>query len=215
MTPQDSKIFRPWDKSEPSDPVSLYNAWTSLILDPRRSLETSTTSVTSSTTGTTVTTTTTSSSTTSSSSASSIESNGTTNNLLSNSKTLSSFTPGSPVVDPILSAFPSVASATSFNAAVAAVTAAAASGHHSVGSLASFMSSSNHHHHHHHVTTKKQRPKRFHCPHCQIAFSNQGQLRGHVRIHTGERPFVCDHENCGKSFTRNEELTRHKRYVYN
>lgn len=58
---------------------------------------------------------------------------------------------------------------------------------------------------------RRQRPKRFHCPHCHIAFSNQGQLRGHVRTHTGERPFVCDNPSCGKSFTRNEELTRHKR----
>lgn len=33
---------------------------------------------------------------------------------------------------------------------------------------------------------KRQRPKRFHCPHCQVAFSNNGQLRGHIRIHTGE-----------------------------
>ncbi|XP_015795474.1 transcription factor Sp5-like [Tetranychus urticae] len=58
---------------------------------------------------------------------------------------------------------------------------------------------------------KKQRPKRFKCPHCQVSFSNNGQLKGHIRIHTGERPFACDHENCGKTFTRNEELTRHKR----
>ena len=28
---------------------------------------------------------------------------------------------------------------------------------------------------------------------------------------SGERPFICDHQNCGKTFTRNEELTRHKR----
>lgn len=27
----------------------------------------------------------------------------------------------------------------------------------------------------------------------------------------GERPFKCDVESCGKRFTRNEELTRHKR----
>ncbi|KAF8784658.1 Krueppel-like factor 14 [Argiope bruennichi] len=61
------------------------------------------------------------------------------------------------------------------------------------------------------MKVKKQRPKRFQCPHCQVSFSNNGQLKGHIRIHTGERPFVCDHANCGKSFTRNEELTRHLR----
>ena len=33
---------------------------------------------------------------------------------------------------------------------------------------------------------KKQRPKRFRCPHCQVAFSNNGQLKGHVRSHTGK-----------------------------
>ncbi|XP_051158012.1 zinc finger protein 84-like [Leptopilina boulardi] len=58
---------------------------------------------------------------------------------------------------------------------------------------------------------KKLRPKKFRCEHCNVAFSNNGQLKGHVRIHTGERPFKCDAEGCGKSFTRNEELTRHKR----
>ncbi|KAJ6640178.1 Zinc finger protein [Pseudolycoriella hygida] len=61
------------------------------------------------------------------------------------------------------------------------------------------------------LTARKQRPKKFKCPHCDVAFSNNGQLKGHVRIHTGERPFKCDENNCGKTFTRNEELTRHKR----
>lgn len=34
-------------------------------------------------------------------------------------------------------------------------------------------------------SAKKQRPKRFRCPHCNVAFSNNGQLKGHVRSHTG------------------------------
>ncbi|XP_039760823.1 zinc finger protein 449-like [Pararge aegeria] len=61
------------------------------------------------------------------------------------------------------------------------------------------------------LNARKQRPKKYKCPHCQVGFSNNGQLKGHIRIHTGERPFKCDEKNCGKTFTRNEELTRHRR----
>ncbi|XP_060528304.1 zinc finger protein 37 [Cylas formicarius] len=61
------------------------------------------------------------------------------------------------------------------------------------------------------LASKKQRPKKYKCPHCDVGFSNNGQLKGHIRIHTGERPFKCDEKECGKTFTRNEELTRHKR----
>ncbi|XP_062499473.1 Krueppel-like factor 13 [Corticium candelabrum] len=57
-----------------------------------------------------------------------------------------------------------------------------------------------------------QTPKRKHpCPHCDVSCSNHGQLRGHMRVHTGERPFRCKFHNCTRSFARNEELTRHKR----
>lgn len=34
--------------------------------------------------------------------------------------------------------------------------------------------------------TKKPRPKRFRCHHCPQAFSNNGQLKGHIRVHTGK-----------------------------
>lgn len=33
---------------------------------------------------------------------------------------------------------------------------------------------------------KKMRPKKFRCQYCDVAFSNNGQLKGHVRIHTGQ-----------------------------
>lgn len=35
------------------------------------------------------------------------------------------------------------------------------------------------------INARKQRPKKFKCPHCDVAFSNNGQLKGHIRIHTG------------------------------
>ncbi|XP_076372069.1 uncharacterized protein LOC143257375 [Tachypleus tridentatus] len=49
------------------------------------------------------------------------------------------------------------------------------------------------------------------CPKCKASFSNNGQLIGHMRIHTGDKPFKCTFENCEKAFARNEELTRHRK----
>lgn len=36
------------------------------------------------------------------------------------------------------------------------------------------------------MSARKQRPKKFKCTYCDVAFSNNGQLKGHVRIHTGK-----------------------------
>ncbi len=61
--------------------------------------------------------------------------------------------------------------------------------HHYPSAAMAGATSSSHHHHHHNPSSgsgKKQRPKRFRCPHCQVAFSNNGQLKGHVRSHTGK-----------------------------
>ena len=39
------------------------------------------------------------------------------------------------------------------------------------------------------ASDKKIRPKKYKCDQCSASFSNNGQLRGHVRIHTGTLPF--------------------------
>lgn len=39
------------------------------------------------------------------------------------------------------------------------------------------------------ANSRKQRPKKFKCTHCNVAFSNNGQLKGHIRIHTGKTEF--------------------------
>lgn len=57
----------------------------------------------------------------------------------------------------------------------------------------------------------KTRKKKYPCPLCDVRCSNNGQLQGHMRIHTGEKPYICNYEGCDKRFARNEELTRHKR----
>ncbi|XP_013419033.1 early growth response protein 1-B [Lingula anatina] len=56
---------------------------------------------------------------------------------------------------------------------------------------------------------KEQR--RYQCPRCEVTCANKGQFKGHLRVHTGERPFKCDHFGCSRAFARNEELTRHRR----
>ena len=38
---------------------------------------------------------------------------------------------------------------------------------------------------------KKTRPKKYKCEECGAGFSNNGQLRGHLRIHTGMKHWHC------------------------
>ena len=42
-------------------------------------------------------------------------------------------------------------------------------------------------------------------------FKAKYKLVNHMRVHSGEKPFKCDHPNCNKTFARTENLKIHKR----
>lgn len=51
---------------------------------------------------------------------------------------------------------------------------------------------------------------RFACHYCGESFTRAYNLRGHLRAHQGERPFVCDFPGCGKAFARSHDKRRHQ-----
>ena len=49
------------------------------------------------------------------------------------------------------------------------------------------------------------------CPRQMKPFKARYKLVNHIRVHTGERPFLCSFPSCGKRFARSENLKIHKR----
>ncbi|KAI8381052.1 uncharacterized protein BYT42DRAFT_545006 [Radiomyces spectabilis] len=52
---------------------------------------------------------------------------------------------------------------------------------------------------------------RYTCPYCQKAFSRPSSLRIHTYSHTGEKPFACPEEGCGRRFSVQSNMRRHQR----
>jgi hypothetical protein len=59
-----------------------------------------------------------------------------------------------------------------------------------------------------HPETKRMR-RIMECQYCKKQFRKRCNFFDHLRIHTNEKPFVCDIPGCGKSFSQSANLQKH------
>lgn len=55
----------------------------------------------------------------------------------------------------------------------------------------------------------QETPARFPCPQCDRSFTRKHNLKGHLRSHKDERPFLCT--VCGRGFSRQHDCKSHER----
>ncbi|KAI9486634.1 MAG: hypothetical protein EXX96DRAFT_48731 [Benjaminiella poitrasii] len=61
------------------------------------------------------------------------------------------------------------------------------------------------------IITRDEQTGRYYCPFCSKAFNRPSSLRIHTYSHTGEKPFVCLEEGCGRQFSVQSNMRRHLR----
>ncbi|KAJ7132787.1 hypothetical protein C8R43DRAFT_649232 [Mycena crocata] len=55
---------------------------------------------------------------------------------------------------------------------------------------------------------------RHQCSYCNKRFNRPSGLKIHLTTHTGDKPFVCPEESCGRSFSVRSNCRRHVRIVH-
>ncbi|CAO3621410.1 unnamed protein product [Mucor hiemalis] len=61
------------------------------------------------------------------------------------------------------------------------------------------------------MVARDEQTGRYYCPFCNKAFNRPSSLRIHTYSHTGEKPFVCQEEGCGRQFSVQSNMRRHLR----
>ena len=56
---------------------------------------------------------------------------------------------------------------------------------------------------------RSPRQKKYACEYCNTAFYRPAELKRHIRVHTGERPFTCP--DCSATFAQSSHLYGHQR----
>ncbi|KAL9537473.1 hypothetical protein MBANPS3_011746 [Mucor bainieri] len=71
-----------------------------------------------------------------------------------------------------------------------------------------------HHAHHFPPPNKIISANRYKCNECFKTFSRPSSLRIHILSHTGEKPHVCPHPDCGRRFSVQSNMRRHLKVHY-
>jgi uncharacterized C2H2 Zn-finger protein len=62
-----------------------------------------------------------------------------------------------------------------------------------------------------HIQAFHNSEKRFQCPSCSKCLASRQNLKEHLYIHTGEKPYKCPEPGCGASFRQGTHLSAHKK----